>query len=81
MNNCTLACSQKVLATISFLSSDTIKIELPLYSLVQCNLILMVHIGDPQIFHQFRGHLQILGTRRMTCSKMCTEDLQFLSDL
>ena len=27
MNNCTLACSHKVLATVSFFSSDTIKIE------------------------------------------------------
>jgi hypothetical protein len=81
MNNCTLACSHKVLATVSFLSSDTIKIELPLYSLVQCDLILMVHMGAAQILHQFRGHLQILGTRRITCSNICTEDLQFLSDL
>jgi hypothetical protein len=81
MNNCTLACSHKVPSTISFFSNDTIKIELPLYTFVHCDLILMVHIGDPEIFHQFRGHLQILGTRRMTCIKMCTEDLQFLSDL
>jgi hypothetical protein len=47
------------------------------------NVIIIVIniIRCPQIFQKSRSHLQILGARRVTWSKMDTEDPQFWSDL